>query len=195
MSAKSMPGKGSTFTFSIKFGLPTEADHPPGIPRGPEARLDKRSKVEPEQPQNDSQGITSSPVHTPEPKTMGHISMSPSFYAGIVQPARPSPSVLSSTGSDSAPTASISSQSSLSSHSSYLPDPGTAITLGPPPGKHVSSLDPAVADVKKKVTLSARAFSILVVCPLTWTSKATVGHLNSVLDHTVPHMVSRLLEV
>lgn len=191
MSAKSVPGKGSTFTFSIRFGLPTDADRPPESATSPEPKLDK--DVARQKPLPMEATVMGQPGDKSEAPLMPAVDQSPTFYAGLEQRGYDSPTVVSSAGSGSsvAATTRSSGRSSRSSQSSYGVDAGEPVQLGPIPERNRPRETVQVAGhLQPLASMQARVYSILVICPLQWTRTATVGHLQSVLNHTVPHMVS-----
>lgn len=193
MSAKSVPEKGSTFTFSIRFGLPTDADGPPEKPVSPVEEMHRRMPQKP-LPMEDT--VIGSPGDQSPASLMPSVAQSPTFYAGLEQRGYDSPTLVSSAGSGSSvgATTRSSGRSSRSSQSSYGTDAGVPVQLGPIPERNrpKESL-PVAGHLQPVASMQARVYSILVICPLQWTRTATVGHLQSVLDHSVPHMVSQLI--
>lgn len=124
MKASSIPGKGSTFTFSIKFSLPSDQDQPPV----PTAALGSTAPPTPGFP-------------APLPRPSSSASVLPSQYMPKQvfmhhKEDNDSPGQLSSPGNDrrssvssgssapsSAPITQTSSHSERSSQSSFVPDP------------------------------------------------------------------------
>lgn len=215
MKATSVPGKGSNFTFTIKFTLPSDDDHPP-----PEA-------ITP------SSSVPVSNIPTPLPLDMIPVTTSirnqristesPSEIEPIKSPAsslpssersRDSPYLSSGSSDPSVHTGRTSVRSERSSASSFMPDPlllkASSITLAPPPegratgslGKSDESLDTNVSSNTVKATPIKRSlsplgsslqppmYSILVVCPLNYSREATVKHIKMTLPKAIPHQIT-----
>lgn len=129
MSAKGVPGKGSTFTFLIKTSLPSKDDQPPLPPPTPGAANLPLTPLSP-----------AAATPTPMPKLSKMPSLPSHIKSAASSPRWPpeftqSPSVSSDTGRDSPSLSSASSDPSIrsvartsirserSSASSYVPDP------------------------------------------------------------------------
>ncbi|KAF1809060.1 hypothetical protein P152DRAFT_404103 [Eremomyces bilateralis CBS 781.70] len=188
LTAKSVPGKGSTFTFTLNFRLPSDDDHPPtrvatsdSHPPNTTRRETHDGKVE---PISTVKGYSASPVpYTPSPG-----SSMQSSGASSISMSR---------------TARSSIQSERSSASSYLPEssrvpidlelpaesrekPGdrseaSGETVGPTGGQ-----SPAASISTVPLTL----YSILVVCPLLHARTAIVKHIESCLPKTSAQHIS-----
>jgi len=191
MTASSVVGKGSTFTFTMRFNLPTATDRPEVMPPNNSVIKEKQMSTDMGWPGQQSAG----PKETGE-TGMANVSLSPGFYAGLERHPQSTP--VSSAGSSN-PSIMVS-QSSLSSTSSSNTTPGSPIELELPQAEterrhHEKDEDESLRQLSKKnpvkpgVSVKARIYSVLVVCPLRWTREAITGHLNSVLDHIVPHTV------
>jgi hypothetical protein len=194
MTASSVVGKGSTFTFTMRFNLPTEADRPEVMPLNNSVIKEKQMDTDIGWPGQKSVG----PKEQGE-TGMANVSLSPGFYAGLERHPHSTP--VSSAGSSN-PSIMVS-QASLSSASSASTTPGSPIELELPAAEterrhHEKDEDESLRQLSKKdpvkpgVAVKARIYSVLVVCPLRWTREAITGHLNSVLDHIVPHTVCAL---
>jgi len=191
MTASSVVGKGSTFTFTMRFNLPTETDRPEVMPANNSVIKEKQIDTEMGWP-----GQEGAAPHAKGETDMANVSISPGFYAGLAR--RPHGTPASSAGS-SDPSI-VASQASLSGLSSANTTPGSPIELELPAAEterrhHEKDEDQSLRQLSKQkpvktgVAVKARIYSVLVVCPLRWTREAITGHLNSVLDHIVPHTV------
>ncbi|KAB2580028.1 Peroxide stress-activated histidine kinase mak1 [Lasiodiplodia theobromae] len=188
MKASSVPGKGSTFTFTIKFTLPSEAEQPP-----PEAH---------------------SPTATTMPPPETGATLSPSPIETLKSPARftesPKPSSASSSASSdpsvrTGRTSVPSTRSSTSSFSSTanaanmkLSLPADSSSKREDSANSSTSSDTARApstSVSSPRTSSPLAgqppmYSILVVCPLAMSRDATVRHIEMTLPKAVPAQIT-----
>ncbi|OMP81567.1 Peroxide stress-activated histidine kinase mak1 [Diplodia seriata] len=188
MKASSVPGKGSTFTFTIKFTLPSEVEQPP-----PEAH---------------------SPVATTMPPPEAGTTLSPSPLGALKSPARltesPKPSSASSsassdpsvrTGRTSVPstrssTSSFSSAANAANMKLSLPTDGSSKREDS--ANSSTSSDTARApstSVSSPRTSSPLAgqpplYSILVVCPLAMSRDATVKHIEMTVPKAIPAQIT-----
>jgi PAS domain S-box-containing protein len=175
MDARSIPNKGSTFFFTIKFGLPTDEDHPkppastPGTPA-----MEPTSALPPLVPQ----AIHSTPLQRlsyPQTATTAHLkrvsSISSERSESIKSPvpslsaserSRDSPSLSLSSGSSdhSLTSAALTGMSSLrserSSASSYLRESSASsesnLTLALPPKRSNSDRDDSTTSLESMET-------------------------------------------
>jgi hypothetical protein len=195
MSASSVPGKGSTFTFTMQFGLPTDTDQPESMPKDNSVVQEKQMSVDNNWPSQEAAA--------PGTKGMSFqpdVSMSPSFYAGLEKKRRATPAM----SSDSSANSSSTQASLTSSATAASTAPGSPSELQLPTDEkekrhHEQDKERTLqqlsdqAPAKVGVAVTAKLYSILVVCSLAYTREATIGHLNSVLDHHVPHTVCKNL--
>lgn len=200
MSADSEPGKGSTFTFTMRFGLPTDEDKPAVIPPNNNVVKEKEMAKHRDQNMNWPSQITVAHERVGAHSKQPDVSMSPDFYAGLNRGPTDSPMPSSGSSGSSVLASHTSMASSRSSLS--MAAPGDPIELQLPSDErdkrdHKKDDDPSLRELADKktqaapgVAVKARLFSILVVCPLKWTCTAVVGHIKGVLDHHVPHTVS-----
>jgi hypothetical protein len=191
MSASSVPGKGSNFTFTMQFGLPTDTDRPESMPADNSVVEEKQMDVDNKWPSQEAAA-----PGTKGKSFQADISMSPGFFAGLEKQPR-APSGMSFDRSAN----SLSTLSSaISSATAATTAPGSPIELELPTGEkekrhHERDEEKTLQQLSKKapakpgVAVTAKLYSILVVCSLAYTREATLGHLNSVLDHHVPHTV------
>jgi signal transduction histidine kinase len=220
MDAKSVPNKGSTFFFTIKFGLPSEDDHPPtttsaapgtpamepspALPMLPHRQLSSATRSERVSSISSEQ---SDPLKSPVP------SLSAS------ERSRDSPAASSGSSDPSITGTSLTGRSSLrserSSASSFLHESILAkndpINLALPTKRMLSSShethsdDSSVTigsdetlkapDIVRSLsplgnTLQPPMYSILVVCPLVHSREATIRHIKNTLPQGIPHQVT-----
>ncbi|KAK4574154.1 hypothetical protein LTR86_001915 [Recurvomyces mirabilis] len=215
MSARGVPGKGSTFAFFVQTSLPSRHDQPPAPPPTPGpaasmpilpmspsvsgtptplARLTKAQSI----PQAGVQAATQAKA---SPKFLPEYSQTPSPFL-VPKVARDSPSV-SSVGSDSSHSIgrTDSLQSERSSASSYISNaafasPALSLSL-PEESKRSNSaslVTPVVPGGLRVVSpggsLVPPMFSIMVVCPLKYSREATVQHIDQTLPKNIPHQIT-----
>ena len=219
IGAKGVPGKGATFTFSIKTTLPSRDDQPPLLPTPGGVNL----------PILPSPGPVASPMVMPKPTKTPSIPMptdsqarpSPKIALGYTQSPSPftspdvgreSPSVSSASSDPSlrsaAHTGSLRSErSSASSFMSSLSSPPMTLAL-PHDAKRTDtkeslSTDSAGSGASGNTVKASAAnlttlggslippmYSILVVCPLKYSREATVQHIDKILPKNVPHQIT-----
>jgi len=204
MTAKGVPGKGSTFMFWIKTALPSATDKPPLPPvtPGPSPMPTMEVKVPTQIPRATNTMLLPG-RGTESPHVIADLTRSPSPYG--------SPSV-SSAGSDpSVQTSRTSIRSTRSSASSVMPETQMPLTsplkLEMPAGgrptrtdsgdSHISiASDQSIVPPSSIRMLSPGGsilppmFSILVVCPLKYSREATVQHIDQTLPSNVPHQIT-----
>ncbi|KAK3314993.1 hypothetical protein B0H66DRAFT_482174 [Apodospora peruviana] len=209
MEGSAIPGKGSTFTFTAKFGLPEEADRP-----------DLASPPQPTPMTMPMPMLPNMPyTNTPSPfsKTLDTVSSPPLGSASVE-----SPTVASSGGSSVPSTHStgtqISGRSSMSSvnvglarfseaarasgqdlfqmkfempqankSSEMLATNKSSAGTTPTPGGERMSVD--FRDFRPPM------YSILIVCPQYHSREATTKHIEMTLPKDVPHQITALASV
>ncbi|KAK3717957.1 hypothetical protein LTR37_005383 [Vermiconidia calcicola] len=212
MSAKGLPGKGSTFTFFIKTTVASAEDQPPPPPTptpgfsipmlpilpGPAPSTTSMSKLT----KTPSIPFPFDGQAKPSPKFLVEHTESPSPYDA----GRESPSVSSASSDPSvrsnARTASLRSE--RSSASSYVPEPSGPMKLALPEdplsrSSSAGSLSTDSSETIRGLSPSAAAggvvppmYSILVVSPLRYTREATVHHIDMTLPSNIPHQITAL---
>ncbi|OCK96340.1 uncharacterized protein K441DRAFT_552571 [Cenococcum geophilum 1.58] len=214
MKATSVPGKGSNFTFTIKFALPSEDDHPP-----PEAITPSSSLAVENTPTPLALDLTQVSTSTSEQRissessSQGELVKSPVPSLPSSERSRDSPYLSSGSSDPSVYTGRTSIRSERSSASSFMPDtslPNASITLAPPPeGRatgsrgeldeplHSNASSDTVKATPMKQSLSPLGssfqppmYSILVVCSLDYSREATVKHIEMTLPKTIPHQIT-----
>ncbi|ORY11847.1 hypothetical protein BCR34DRAFT_483557 [Clohesyomyces aquaticus] len=212
MDAISVPDKGSTFFFTIKFGLPTEDDAPK-----PQSLTPGTPAFEP---------VT--PAGTPLPMDKPILSQMPSatwkdriaslssVYGGETvkspvpsitasEQSKESPSLSSGSSDPSIYTRKSSLRSERSSASSYLPESSAlkemklALPLKQAGSDEKEKSDDSVDTIRPVAQRSLSPlgsgmqppmYSILVVCPLEHSREATIRHIKNTLPQAIPHQIT-----
>lgn len=216
MEGSAVPGKGSTFTFTAKFGLPTDVDHPEPPPT-PSVN-NKPSSISPSFSQDTSARALK--------QAGGNPILANKFIASpstLSPPADPSisPAMASSASSDPSIRSSrthATDRSSVSSFKSGLTHFSEAARAGSVdlssmrleiPDKSSSNLtptqDPPVSRENSVDSISSTSdglkhfrppmYSILVICPQTHSREATTQHIEMTLPKDVPHQITALASV
>ncbi|KAK3344033.1 hypothetical protein B0T25DRAFT_315577 [Lasiosphaeria hispida] len=202
MEGSAIPGKGSTFTFTAKFGLPTEDDHPdlaastphptPGFVR------DSPLSVAGEQ--------------TPHPALpMGMLlHKTPSESPLNINPGFRSPAVASSGSSELSVNSlrtQVTERSSMSSVNFGLVRFSEAarasgqdlsqMKLQMPSGQSSPGATPRPSDENLAATADVADFrppmySILIICPQLHSREATTKHIEMTLPKDIPHQITAL---
>ncbi|KAI0900867.1 hypothetical protein F4806DRAFT_485741 [Annulohypoxylon nitens] len=198
MDGTAVPGKGSTFTFTAKFGLPCPEDHPSLISTPP-MTASMRSPTE------------GRPTHAIKPlllhRTMDSISTaSPSSDVDVASPA------LESSGSSDPSLRSIrtqdtirSSVSSINVGLSHFSEAAKAsgqdisqMKLEMPSGKMSPQMMPTPDGIKfptELIQFRPPMYSILVICPQNYSREATTKHIEMTLPKDVPHQITAMASV
>jgi signal transduction histidine kinase len=219
MDACSAPGKGSTFFFTIKFGLPTEDDFPkpvattPGTPAEPVISNPPLpvQQLQPMLPQalanvrqermSSTSSERSDSIKSPVPSltTSEHFTESPSLSSGSSDHSLTS---IALTGKSSL----RSERSSASSFHEVTmsKDPELRLSL-PTKGKGTEKSDGSLDSIQSDDTVRPQQsrslsplastlvppmYSILVVCPLEHSREATIRHIKNTLPPGIPHQVT-----
>ncbi|KAJ0280202.1 hypothetical protein Brms1b_011221 [Colletotrichum noveboracense] len=193
MEGTAVPGKGSTFTFTAKFALPTSVDHPDG-PISPEAF--KPVVQAPEEV------TVLRPAVKASPAAKAISGASPSTDAEFVSPA-----LASSGSSDPSIRSNISQVTERTSVSSvnvglvHFSEAARAsgqdlseMKLELPPSESSSGTTPT-PETSKPVKLEdfrPPMYSILIICPQTHSREATAQHIETTLPKDVPHQITAL---
>ena len=220
MDARSIPSKGSTFFFTIKFGLPTEDDYPQPKPSTPGTPATEPTTVVPPLPiQSVALSKSAYPsalanIHQRFSSGSGSSEKSESVKSPVPslntsEKSRESPSLSSGSSDHSLTSAALTGKSSLrserSSASSFLQE--SALTkehadmkLALPPKKSASEesspdSDETATGPQRSLSplgssLQPPMYSILVVCPLVHSREATIRHIKQTLPTGIPHQVT-----
>ncbi|KAI1210386.1 uncharacterized protein F4807DRAFT_63410 [Annulohypoxylon truncatum] len=198
MDGTAVPGKGSTFTFTAKFGLPSSEDHPSVISTPP-MTASMRSPTE------------GKPIHAIKPlllhRTMDSVSTaSPSSEMDVASPA------LESSGSSDPSLRSIrtqdtirSSVSSINVGLSHFSEAAKAsgqdisqMKLEMPSGKMSPQMMPTPDGTKfptELIQFRPPMYSILIICPQNYSREATTKHIEMTLPKDVPHQITAMASV
>lgn len=206
MDGTAVPGKGSTFIFTAKFGLPTTEDHPEP-PMKPSAHTAAEQQVvhttdvlnipkTVDNPIQSSRLLKPSPIISPN---SNNIIESPSYISwSSSNPSSPSLRTFASHSSGLSGSHSLSQSnqsfrtsaqdstmrlSPLDSHEalsdySILLSSQSSLSSTPLPGHAMVSCPPL--------------YSILVVCPQTYSRAATKKHIEMTLPKDIPHQITSL---
>lgn len=193
MEGTAKPGEGATFTFTAKFGLPTEEDHPDApintlAPQTPAVLEDI-----PTQPfrQFTITKHRGSPVVSP-----GHVEQDSSPAVASSGSSNPS---ITSTGTRVTGRSSISSvNAGLARFSEAARASGQDLSqmkLEMPSGRSSPGHTPTTeypGNTNESGDFHPPMFSILVICPQKYSREATVQHIEMTLPKDVPHQITAL---
>ncbi|OHF00345.1 hsp90-like protein [Colletotrichum orchidophilum] len=192
MEGSAVPGKGSTFTFTARFALPTKEDHP-DAPLSPES-LHPISRVTPDLTiVRRSKNVPSPTVaSTDSPKTDTEFT---------------SPAVASSGSSAPSIQSSVSRATELTSVSSINVGLVHFSEAARASGQDLSQMKlelpssesspdktptPETSKFTKPEDLKPPMYSILIICPQTHSREATTQHIEMTLPKDVPHQITAL---
>ncbi|KAK5660746.1 hypothetical protein OQA88_12112 [Cercophora sp. LCS_1] len=192
MTGTAVPGEGSTFTFTAKFGLPTPDDHPdltappqptpavePTIPGYPLRRTPTTSPSATDpgsirSPAGVSSGSSDMSMHSGRTSVAERSSMSSVNY-GLVRFSE----------------AARASGQDLSQMKLEMPS-GRSSPGSVPTGSQ-ETLPGGVGEAKSD--LRPPMYSILVICPQTHSREATTKHIEMTLPSDIPHQITALSSV
>ena len=172
ISAVSNPGKGSTFTFSARFKLPTASDHPE-LARRPSLGTSSSMNSLRDKTQVFNRGIVVSPSEL-------------SVKAETVESSGSSDLSVAS----SVRTAQISIRSSASSIDSIGNFAAMKLTLPSKEGSADERKLPEVTLPTVPEILHPPMYSILIVCPHEHTRRATEAYIQQILPRSIPAQVA-----
>lgn len=223
MEGTAIPGKGSTFTFTVKFGLPTEEDHPdppstPSLSQKPSARSSLRSSI--------SFDTTVRAIQQTNPVFASKLLQSPPADSPRTESSGTDSHIVLSSGSSVPSIRSLatnrSSASSIPTSLSHFGQAAKAIALDPSnmklelPDRPVSGSDSTsqgatptapkamqgedVLSSKGNTTPDPKHFrppmySILLICPQTHSREATTQHIEMTLPKDIPHQITSLASI
>ncbi|KAK4157443.1 hypothetical protein C8A00DRAFT_29591 [Chaetomidium leptoderma] len=197
MHGTAVPGKGSTFTFTARFGLPTEDDQP-----NPSAVPQATPGLLRDTPLAPAQSPTASARHAPPS------SDSPSATGlGFTSPAGVSSG--SSELSASSGRTRVTDRSSMSSVNAGLTRFSQAarasghdlshMKLEMPSHKSSPGTTPTSSGEKVdsggQKALAPPMYSILIICPQNYSREATTRHIEMTLPKDVPHQITAVASV
>lgn len=200
MNGTAIPGEGSTFTFTAKFGLPT-ADDNPGVPMTPPTAPLRQAT---------SEGSAVS-VSTIRPFSLRRVLDIPSIGSPSSDASVISPTLTSSAGSDPSVRSVQTQNTARSSASSVnvglvhfseaakasgqdlsqmkLEMPLGALTPGDTPTPDLLKFGSKVDEFRPPM------YSILIICPQKFSREATTKHIEITLPKDVPHQITALSTV
>ncbi|KAL1841046.1 hypothetical protein VTJ49DRAFT_7477 [Mycothermus thermophilus] len=200
MVGTAVPGKGSTFTFTAKFGLPTEDDHPdattapqptPGLPR--DIPLPVQAP-----PLMKSQGSLTTidadhAVSVTGPSSVGSDLSESSGQSGLT--CCSSVSSAKAAGlirfSQAARASGQDSSQLMKLDLSQLPRVGLEVTVPEAPASTSQGVD---ADTRKQYPRPPM-YSILIICTQTLSREAITKHIEMTLPKSVPHQITSVSTV
>ncbi|KAK1761354.1 hypothetical protein QBC47DRAFT_419738 [Echria macrotheca] len=202
MTGTAVPGKGSTFTFTAKFGLPTEDDHP-----------DMASAPHPTPGLIRDVHLAEEPRPSP-PAALGRTT-SASASPSTTDPGFRSPAVASSGSSEMSTHSTrtpITERSSVSSVNFGLVRFSEAarasgqdlsqMKLEMPSRRSSPGITPTQSDdtlsggmIGEKDNFRPPMYSILIICPQTHSREATTKHIEMTLPKDIPHQITALSSV
>ncbi|KFY40537.1 hypothetical protein V495_05410 [Pseudogymnoascus sp. VKM F-4514 (FW-929)] len=205
MDGTAIPGKGSTFIFTAKFGLPTEDDHPEP-PTTPIMKTETESQTS-ETPAESSTAkatrpsilsdeLTQSPPTIP-PNTDNTATSPQNVSWTSSNPSSPSLRTLATHSSGSSGSHSLNQfhqSARTGSHDS------TSMKLSPPESRQASTdysvmISPQSSASSLPLPEHTKVFrpplySILVVCPQTHSREATKKHIEMTLPKNIPYQIT-----
>ncbi|KAI9648766.1 hypothetical protein NHQ30_003406 [Ciborinia camelliae] len=225
MQGSAVPGKGSTFTFTAKFGLPTVDDHPEPLTTPQLSKVpSSSSSVSNISTQIAAKHASSNPLlatrllHSPAVMMESPKTESSAGSPAVISSGSSNPSVYSGRTR-------LSDGSSGSSHSQSLAHFGEAARAISPenmklelPDKHSPPSPPTESTSLTSVNIASTLsdlhtirqntripqdlkhfrppmYSILLICPQTHSREATTQHIEITLPKDIPHQITPLASV
>ncbi|KAI0161416.1 hypothetical protein GGR57DRAFT_498925 [Xylariaceae sp. FL1272] len=198
MEGTAVPGKGSTFTFTAKFGLPSPADHP-DVTNTPPVMAPMRADADEKTLNAIKPLILQRTLDQP-------LTASPSSDADIISPAPTSsassdPSVRSLRTQNTTRSSISSIHGGLTHFSEAAKASGQDLSqmkLEMPTGKLSPQAVP-IPDRHGSPELVAQfrppMYSILIICPPKYSREAISKHIETTLPKDVPHQITALASV
>ncbi|KAL0940776.1 histidine kinase hhk2p [Colletotrichum truncatum] len=193
MEGTAVPGKGSTFTFTAKFALPTQSDHPdlPISPKALQPNLPSPEEVAVLRPGGKTQQLTkavstTSPSTDPEfvsPALASSGSSDPSVHSSVSHVTERTSVSSVNVGLVHFSEAARASGQDLSQMKLELPSSESSPDTTPTPE---ASKPGQVEDFRPPM------YSILIICPQTHSREATAQHIEMTLPKDVPHQITAL---
>jgi PAS domain S-box-containing protein len=203
MDGTAVPGKGSTFIFTAKFGLPTEDDHPeppttPVMKRTTESQAPSAPEVssttQPGPSILSSELTQSPPTITPSADNTATSPQNISWTSS--NPSSPSLRTLATHSSGSSGSHSLSQFNQSARTGSQ---DSTTMKLSPPESRQASTDHsmPSPRSSASSLPLPEHTklfrpplYSILVVCPQTHSREATKKHIEMTLPKNIPYQIT-----
>lgn len=194
MEGTAVPGQGATFTFTAKFGLPTEEDHPDGPISPPVTATPAAIEEIPTQPFK--QFTITKPRRSTSNTSPNVIEQEASPAVASSGSSNPS---IASTGTRVTERSSISSVNvGLARFSEAARASGQDLSqmkLEMPPSRTSPARTPTDQSQKASTDLGEfhpPMFSILVICPQKYSREATTRHIEMTLPKGIPHQITAL---
>lgn len=213
MDGTAVPGKGSTFSFTAKFGLPTEVDHPdpPMTPMLSKTEMDAQAIASAEVAARALKSAGGGPIMGGHKVMQSPTEMTPNNEAlqgpqGILSPA---PSTASSNPSIGSYGTQATTRSSASSVNHNLPLFQQAVRSNSQELRSKLALPLKDAPVRPSLSTTSGnssthslsppsqgkhvrppLYSILIVCPQKYSREATKKHIEMTLSKDVPHKIT-----
>lgn len=195
MEGTAVPGKGSTFTFTAKFGLPKDEDSPELAPPAPQPTpmLSEGSLMSTPSPLfKPTPGInlaSSPPTDVGSPATTSTSSSVPSLRSTATEASARSSMSSVNAGLARFSEAARASGQDLSQMKFEMPTPNKSPNKSssgttPTPGKELTAGE--YNDFRPPM------YSILVICPQTLSREATTKHIEMTLPKDIPHQITAL---
>ncbi|KAI1637493.1 hypothetical protein F4809DRAFT_649902 [Biscogniauxia mediterranea] len=198
MEGTAVLGKGSTFTFTTRLGLPSSTDYP-SISGTPPMVASLRGSMDDRAMQAIKPYLLHRTVEQP-------LAASPISEAEVISPALASsassdPSIRS-TRSQTTTRSSVSSVNVGLVHFSEAAKASgqdlSQMTLEMPPGKLSPKIAPTPDGTKFAPSLDQfrpPMYSILIICPQKYSREATTKHIETTLPKDVPHQITAMANV
>ncbi|KAF7551053.1 hypothetical protein G7Z17_g5287 [Cylindrodendrum hubeiense] len=198
MQGKAIPGKGSTFTFTAKFALPT-ADDRPNLPDSPPPTsvFTPRPEVTDNVPGNikplpPPKHLRITETSTPSPDT--------EFVSPVASTGSSNPSVRSALSQGTDRSSATSVNTGLSRFSEAAKASGQDLSqmkLEMPSGRSSpgTNMAPGSGDQVSPEDFRPPMYSILIICPQFHSREATTQHIEMTLPKDVPHQLTALATV
>ncbi|OTA91371.1 hypothetical protein M434DRAFT_343993 [Hypoxylon sp. CO27-5] len=196
MDGTAVPGKGSTFTFTARFGLPSPNDHPNFVNTPPmTASIQSPGEEKPThaikplllQKSMDSNDSPSSDAEVTSPALESSGSSDPSVQSVRTQNTTRSSVSSINVGLTHFSEAAKASGQDLSQMRLEMPSGTMSPHMMPTPDG--SKFPPELTQFRPPM------FSILVICPQNYSREATTRHIEMTLPKDVPHQITALATV
>ncbi|KAL6400639.1 hypothetical protein AUP68_16352 [Ilyonectria robusta] len=196
MEGKAIPGKGSTFTFTAKFALPTTDDRP-NLPNSPQhtSVFTPRPEMVGNVPGNikplpPPKHLLATETSTPSPDT--------EFVSPVISTGSSNPSVRSSRSQATERSSATSVATGLARFSEAAKASGQDLSqmkLEMPSGRSSPGTNVALSDQLSPEDFRPPMYSILIICPQFHSREATTAHIEMTLPKDVPHQLTALATV
>ncbi|KPM44999.1 hypothetical protein AK830_g1558 [Neonectria ditissima] len=201
MEGKAVPGKGSTFTFTAKFTLPTASDRP-NLPNSsvPSAVFTPRPEVTQNAPESIKTMPFLPPKHIRANEALSPITDVEFNSPGVISAGSSNPSIHSSRSQATDRSSATSVNTGLARFSEAAKASGQDLSqmkLEMPSGRSSpgSTPVPGTIDQVSPKDMRPPMYSILIICPQFHSREATTQHIEMTLPKDVPHQITALATV